>query len=50
MCEQKEKAKETRIEKESSLEKGHLLANVCMIVMYHCSRVWNTSDNTPDQQ
>lgn len=49
MYELKEKAKEIRMKKESPLEKGQLLANVCMMFVYHCSGAWNTRDNTPDQ-
>lgn len=49
MCELKEKAKETGMKKDSSLEKGHLLANVCMMFIYHCSRAWNTRGSTPAQ-
>lgn len=48
MCEL-EKAKETRMKKECSLEKSHLLANICMMFLYHCSRVWNTRENTLEQ-
>lgn len=49
MCELKQKAKQIRMKKESSLEKGHLLANACMMFIYHFSRVWSTRENIPDQ-